>query len=166
MVAELRARSACRVALTEVWEKGGAGGEALARRAARRCSRRTAPTSAALPTKLPIKEKIDIIVRKIYGGDGADYSAKADRAIEYLESIGLGDTPVCMAKTQYSLTDDATRLGASARVPHSRERGASVGRRGLRRRAGGDIMTMPGLPKEPAAEKMSITKDGTITGLF
>jgi len=63
------------------------------------------------PTNLPIKEKIDIIVRQIYGGDGADYSPSADRAIEYLESIGLGGTPICMAKTQYSLTDDASKLG-------------------------------------------------------
>ena len=118
------------------------------------------------PTDLPIKEKIDIIVRQIYGGDGADYTPAADRAIEYLQSIGLGNTPICMAKTQYSLTDDATKLG--------RPRGFRIQVNEVRPSAGagfvvaqcGDIMTMPGLPKEPAAERMAQLPSGEIVGLF
>ena len=118
------------------------------------------------PTNLPIKEKIDMIVRQMYGGDGADYSPAASRAIEYLESIGLGSTPVCMAKTQYSLTDDATKLG--------RPRGFRITVNEVRAAAGagfivaqcGDIMTMPGLPKEPAAERMARLPSGEIVGLF
>ena len=102
----------------------------------------------------------------MYGGEGADYSAKAERSIQYLESIGLGNTPVCMAKTQYSLTDDASRLG--------RPRGFRITVNEVYPAAGagfvvaqaGDIMTMPGLPKEPAAERMAIRPDGSIVGLF
>jgi formate--tetrahydrofolate ligase len=105
-------------------------------------------------------------VRQIYGGDGADYTPQADRAIQYLESIGLGGTPVCMAKTQYSLTDDATKLG--------RPRGFRISVNEVRASAGagfvvaqcGDIMTMPGLPKEPAAERMARLPSGEIVGLF
>ncbi len=102
----------------------------------------------------------------MYGGDGADYAPKAERAIEYLESIGLGETPICMAKTQYSLSDDATLLG--------RPKGFRITVNDVYPAAGagfvvaqaGDIMTMPGLPKEPAAERMAILPNGSITGLF
>jgi formate--tetrahydrofolate ligase len=154
------------VALTEVWEKGGAGGEALGTELLSLLDKKQAEFRPLYPTNLPIKEKIDIIVRQIYGGDGADYSATADRAIEYLQSIGLGATPVCMAKTQYSLTDDATRLG--------RPRGFRIMVNEVRPAAGagfvvaqcGDIMTMPGLPKEPAAERMARLPSGEIVGLF
>ena len=115
---------------------------------------------------LPIREKIDTIVQKVYGGEGADYTAKAARSMEYLESIGLGQTPICMAKTQYSLTDDGTKFG--------RPRGFRVTVNELYPAAGagfvvaqcGDIMTMPGLPKEPAAERMAVRADGSIVGLF
>jgi len=154
------------VALTEVWEKGGAGGEALGTELLSLLDKKQAEFRPLYPTNLPIKEKIDIIVRQIYGGDGADYSPTADRAIEYLQSIGLGETPVCMAKTQYSLTDDATRLG--------RPRGFRITVNEVRPAAGagfvvaqcGDIMTMPGLPKEPAAERMARLPNGEIVGLF
>ena len=154
------------VALTEVWEKGGAGGEALGAELLSLLDKKQAEFRPLYPTNLPIKEKIDIIVRQIYGGDGADYSASADKTIDYLQSIGLGDTPVCMAKTQYSLTDDATRLG--------RPRGFRIMVNEVRPAAGagfivaqcGDIMTMPGLPKEPAAERMARLPNGEIVGLF
>ena len=99
------------IALCEVWAKGGAGGEALAKELLALLDKKGAEYRPLYPVNLPIKEKIDTIVRKVYGGDGADYTPQADRSIEYLTSIGLGQTPVCMAKTQYSLTDDATRLG-------------------------------------------------------
>lgn len=165
-VADFARSMKVRVALTEVWEKGGAGGEELAREVLDSLEHDSSSFAPIYDVKKPIKEKIDTIVRKVYGGDGADYSVKADRAIEYLESIGLGETPVCMAKNQYSVTDDPTKLG--------RPKGFRITVNELYPAAGagfvvaqaGDIMTMPGLPREPAAERMTIAKDGTITGLF
>jgi formate--tetrahydrofolate ligase len=166
MVHDFAARCGARVALAEVWEKGGAGGEALARELMALLSAGDACYAPLYDVALPIREKIDTIVRRVYGGDGADYAPKAERAIDYLDSIGLGETPVCMAKTQYSLTDDATMLG--------RPTGFRVTVNELYPSAGagfvvaqcGDIMTMPGLPKEPAAERMAIHADGSIVGLF
>ncbi len=166
MITDFAAKLGVPVALTEVWEKGGAGGEALGTELLALLDKKGAEFRPLYPTDLPIKEKIDIIVKRIYGGDGADYSPQADRAIDYLESIGLGNTPVCMAKTQYSLTDDATKLG--------RPRGFRISVNEVRPSAGagfvvaqcGDIMTMPGLPKEPAAERMARLPSGEIVGLF
>ena len=166
LIADFAARLGVPFALTEVWEKGGAGGEALGRELLNVLDKKGSEFRPLYPTDLPIKEKIDIIVRQIYGGDGADYSPQADRAIQYIESIGLGNTPVCMAKTQYSLTDDASQLG--------RPRGFRISVNEVRPSAGagfvvaqcGDIMTMPGLPKEPAAERMARLPSGEIVGLF
>jgi formate--tetrahydrofolate ligase len=166
LIADFATRLSVPLALTEVWEKGGAGGEALGRELLALLDKKGAEFRPLYPTNLPITEKIDMIVRRIYGGEGADYSPKAERAIEYLESIGLGGTPVCMAKTQYSLTDDATKLG--------RPRGFRIQVNEVRPSAGagfvvaqcGDIMTMPGLPKEPAAERMARLPSGEIVGLF
>jgi formate--tetrahydrofolate ligase len=166
MIADFASRIDVPLALTEVWEKGGAGGEALGHALLALLDKKGAEFRPLYPTNLPIREKIDIIVKRIYGGDGADYAPKAERAIEYLESIGLGGTPVCMAKTQYSLTDDATKLG--------RPRGFRIQVNEVRPSAGagfvvaqcGDIMTMPGLPKEPAAERMARLPSGEIVGLF
>ena len=166
LVAEFAKSVGVPLALTEVWEKGGAGGEALGSELMSLLDKKGAEYRPLYATDRPIKEKIDTIVRQIYGGDGADYSPEADRAITYLESIGMGDTPVCMAKTQYSLTDDATKLG--------RPRGFRITVNEVRPSAGagfvvaqcGDIMTMPGLPKEPAAERMARLPSGEIVGLF
>jgi formate--tetrahydrofolate ligase len=166
MIADFVTRLGVPVALTEVWEKGGAGGEALGAELLALLDKRGAEFRPLYPTNLPIREKIDIIVKRIYGGDGADYSPQADRAIDYLESIGLGNTPICMAKTQYSLTDDAKKLG--------RPRGFRISVNEVRASAGagfvvaqcGDIMIMPGLPKEPAAERMARLPSGEIVGLF
>jgi formate--tetrahydrofolate ligase len=166
MIADFVSRLGVPLALTEVWEKGGAGGESLGTELLSLLDKKGAEFRPLYPTNLPIKEKIDIIVKQIYGGDGADYTPAADRAIQYLESIGLGGTPVCMAKTQYSLTDDATKLG--------RPRGFRISVNEVRPSAGagfvvaqcGDIMTMPGLPKEPAAERMARLPSGEIVGLF
>jgi formate--tetrahydrofolate ligase len=166
MVADFARKHNVRVALNEVWEKGGAGGEELAREVFDALENDTSAYKPLYDAKRPIKEKIDTIVRKVYGGDGADYSPKADRAIEYLESIGLGETPVCMAKTQYSVTDDATKLGRPTGFRINVNEVYPLAGAGFVVAQAGDIMTMPGLPKEPSAEKMSITKDGTITGLF
>jgi formate--tetrahydrofolate ligase len=162
-----RARAAgARVALTEVWEKGGEGGEALAREVKAMLEAGGARFAPLYDTALPIKQKIETIVRKVYGGDGAEYSAKADRAIEYLESIGLGSTPVCMAKTQYSLTDDATKLGRPTGFRVTINEVYPSAGAGFVVAQAGDIMTMPGLPREPAAMRMAMRPDGEIVGLF
>ena len=116
--------------------------------------------------KLPIKEKIEAIVKNIYGGSGVSYTNKANKEIETLERLGLDKQPVCIAKTQYSLSDDPTKLG--------RPEGFTVNVAKVRVSNGagfivvetGDIMVMPGLPKVPSAEKIDIDKNGTITGLF
>jgi formate--tetrahydrofolate ligase len=166
MIADFAAQLDVPLALTEVWEKGGAGGETLGRELLTLLDKKGAEFRPLYPTDLPIREKIDMIVKRIYGGDGADYTPSAAKAIDYLESIGLGNTPICMAKTQYSLTDDATKLG--------RPRGFRIQVNEVRASAGagfvvaqcGDIMTMPGLPKEPAAERMARLPSGEIVGLF
>ena len=154
------------VALTEVWEKGGAGGEELARELLALLDRTEARFAPLYSTDRPIREKIDTIVRKVYGGDGVDFAPKADRTIDYLESIGLGDTPVCMAKTQYSLTDDATRFGRPSGFRVTVNEVYPAAGAGFVVAQAGDIMTMPGLPKQPAAERMAIHPDGSIVGLF
>ena len=166
LVQDFVARCGARVALTEVWEKGGAGGEPLARAVMELLADGGSRFAPLYDTTLPIRDKIDVIVRQVYGGDGADYSARAERAVDYLESIGLGDTPVCMAKTQYSLTDDPLVLGRPSgfRVTIN-EIYPSAGA-GFVVAQAGEIMTMPGLPKEPAAERMAIRPDGSIVGLF
>jgi formate--tetrahydrofolate ligase len=166
MVADAAARAGVRVALTEVWEKGGEGGEALARDVLALLDKGGAAFTPLYPVDLPIREKIDIIVRKVYGGDGADYAPKAERTIDYLESIGLGRTPVCMAKTQYSLTDDPTRLGRPSGFRITVNEVYPAAGAGFVVAQAGDIMTMPGLPAEPAAERMAIHPDGSIVGLF
>ena len=166
MVADAAARAGVTLALTEVWEKGGEGGESLAREVLGLLDGRSAAFQPLYPVDLPIREKIDIIVRKVYGGDGADYAPKAERTIDYLESIGLGRTPVCMAKTQYSLTDDPARLGRPSGFRITVNEVYPAAGAGFVVAQAGDIMTMPGLPAEPAAERMAIHPDGSIVGLF
>jgi len=165
MVADFAARQGVCVAPNDVYARGGAGGEELAREILAALERGGSHYHPLYDTALPIREKIDTIVRKVYGGEGADYSPKADRAIDYLESIGLGQTPICMAKTQYSFTDDAARLGRPSgfRITVNEVR-PSAGA-GFVIAQAGDIMTMPGLPREPAAERMAIEADGSIVGL-
>jgi formate--tetrahydrofolate ligase len=165
MVAECAERAGARVALNEVWEKGGEGGVELARALLGMLDEDTARFVPIYPTTAPIRDKIDTIVKKVYGGDGADYAPKAERSIAYLESIGLGDTPVCMAKTQYSLTDDATVFGRPSGFRIMVNEVYPVAGAGFVVAQAGDIMTMPGLPKEPAAERMAIHPDGSIVGL-
>lgn len=154
------------IALTEVWARGGAGGETLAKELLALLDKKGAEYRPLYPVELSIKEKIETIVKKVYGGDGVDYAPSAERQIEYLESIGLGQTPVCMAKTQYSLTDDPTRLGrpSNFRITINEVWGAAGA--GFVVARAGDIMTMPGLPPEPAAERMAIKDGGEIVGLF
>jgi formate--tetrahydrofolate ligase len=166
MVAESARRIGVRVAMNEVWAKGGAGGVELAQEVLALLDEKKASYRPLYDTNLPIREKVHIIATRVYGADGVDFAPRAARSIEYLESIGLGGTPICMAKTQYSLSDDPTKLG--------RPKGFRITVNEVYPAAGagfvvaqcGDIMTMPGLPKEPAAERMAVLPDGRITGLF
>jgi formate--tetrahydrofolate ligase len=165
MVNEYAAKAGVKVALCEVWEKGGAGGEALARDVLSLLEARTARYAPIYDVTRPVREKIETIVRKVYGGDGVDYSPSAAKAIDGLEATGLHETPICMAKTQYSLTDDPSKLGKPTgfRVTVNEVYGSAGA--GFVVCKTGDIMTMPGLPKVPAAEGMSVKANGEIVGL-
>ncbi len=165
MVMEYVQRLGVPVAFCDVWAKGGEGGEELARAVQQLLDGKTADFKPIYATDQPIKAKITEIACKVYGADGADYTPAASRAIEYLESIGMGDTPVCIAKTQYSLTDDASRLGRPTgfRITVNEVWGSAGA--GFVVAKTGDIMTMPGLPKVPAAEGMRVDSDGAIVGL-
>ncbi len=116
--------------------------------------------------ELPIKEKIETIVRKVYGGEGVEYAPEATRAIEYLESVGMGQTPVCIAKTQYSLTDDPAVLGRPTGFRITINDVWPAAGAGFVVARAGEIMTMPGLPKEPAAERIAKLSTGEVVGLF
>ncbi len=166
MVRVAAEKAGARVALCEVFAKGGAGGEALAKEVLDILKGGKSKFAPLYDAKLPIKAKIDAIVKNVYGGDGAEYSAKAERAIAYLESIGLAETPICMAKTQYSLSDDATKLGRPTGFKVTVNDVYPVAGAGFVVAQCGEIMTMPGLPKVPAAERMKINPDGSIEGLF
>ena len=153
------------VALSEVWAKGGEGGKALAEEVVRLCEEEN-HFQYVYDTELSIEEKLDAIVKKVYHGDGVALTANAKKQVKQLTDLGFGNLPICMAKTQYSFSDDAGLLGAP--------KGFQVTVRNLKVSAGagflvaltGDIMTMPGLPKVPSAEKIDVDEDGRITGLF
>ena len=153
------------VALCNVWAEGGAGGEALAREVLAQLDAKRAEFRPLYDTALPIRDKILTIAQRVYGADGVDYSSAAEKSIDWLESNGLAHTPVCMAKTQYSLTDDATKLNVPTgfRVTVNEVYGSAGA--GFVVAKCGDIMTMPGLSKKPAAEGMRLRPDGTIEGL-
>jgi formate--tetrahydrofolate ligase len=165
MVEDYASKLGVKVILTEVWAKGGEGGEVLAHEVLALLAAKTGKYAPLYSVDLPIKEKIETIVKKVYGGGGVDYAPSAERSIEYLTSIGMGNTPVCIAKTQYSLTDDPTRLckPTGFRITINEVTGSAGA--GFVVAKAGDIMTMPGLPKVPAAEGMSIDADGEISGL-
>ena len=153
------------VALSEVWAKGGEGGIELANEVVRLCQEES-HMEFAYDTESSIKEKIEAIATKIYGADGVDYLPKAEKEIRNLENIGFGNLPICMAKNQYSLTDDAKKLGRPVGFRITiRDITASTGA-GFLVALTGDIMKMPGLPKVPAAEKIDVDADGVISGLF
>ena len=153
------------VALSEVWGKGGAGGEELAREVLRLCEQ-DSELHFAYDLDRPLREKIETIVTRIYGGGAVSYSSAASKELDRLEAMGFGGLPVCMAKTQYSLSDDPAKLG--------RPEGFTVSVSKVKVSAGagfvvvqtGDIMTMPGLPKVPAAENIDVDENGVISGLF
>ena len=153
------------VALSEVWAKGGEGGRALAEEVVRLCDE---PNSFGFtyPLEMSIEEKLETICKRIYHADGVELTANAKKQAQQLTELGFAGMPICMAKTQYSFSDDAALLGAP--------KGFTVTVRNLKVSAGagfivaltGDIMTMPGLPKVPAAEKIDVDAEGRITGLF
>lgn len=153
------------VAVSEVWDKGGAGGLDLANKVLAAMEK---PNNFKFlyDVNLPIKDKITAIAKNVYGAEGVSFTSQASRTIEELTNLGYDKTPICMAKTQYSLSDDATKLG--------RPSGFTIAVKEVRVSAGagflvaitGDIMTMPGLPKHPAAEVIDIDNEGRVTGLF
>jgi formate--tetrahydrofolate ligase len=155
-----------RAALSDVWAKGGEGGEAVAREVLALLDEGKAAFRPLYDVALPIKQKIETIAREIYGAAGVDYAGPAEKNIAQLEAIGMGQTPVCMAKTQYSFSDDPTKLGRPTGFRLTiRDVYASAGA-GFVVALAGDIMTMPGLSKTPAAEAIRVHPDGTIEGLF
>jgi formate--tetrahydrofolate ligase len=155
-----------RAALSDVWAKGGEGGEAVATEVLAVLDEKKAAFKPLYDVAQPIKAKIETIAREIYGAAGVDYVPAAEKNIAQLEAIGLGQTPVCMAKTQYSFSDDPTKLGRPTGFRLTiRDVYPSAGA-GFVVALAGDIMTMPGLSKTPSAEAIKVHPDGTIEGLF
>lgn len=156
----------CEFAISEVFAKGGEGGLALADKVIETLDKKSGDFHVLYPDSLPLEDKIETIAKEIYGADGVTYSTPAKKSLKKLKELGMDNLPVCMAKTQYSLSDDAKKLG--------RPTGFTVNVREIYPSAGagfvvavlGNIMTMPGLPKHPAAENIDVTDDGKITGLF
>ncbi len=155
-----------RAAMSDVWAKGGEGGEAVAKELLAVLDEGKSSYKPLYDSALPIKAKIEAVAKEIYGADGVDYSAAAERAIKQCEAMGMAETPVCMAKTQYSFSDDPSKLGRPSGFRITvRDVYASAGA-GFVVALAGEIMTMPGLSKTPAAEAIRVLADGTIEGLF
>ena len=152
--------------LSTVWAEGGKGGEELAREVVRLCEEEKGNFTFSYDLDASIEEKLEAITKKIYGGAGVALTPAAKKQAERLTELGFGGLPVCVAKTQYSFSDDPALLGAPE--------GFTVTVRNLKVSAGagflvaltGEIMTMPGLPKSPAAERIDVDETGKITGLF
>ena len=164
-------RTACekygvRVALSQVWGKGGAGGEELAREVLRIIDEEKPDFHFAYESDAPLTEKIEAVAKKVYGADGVDYAPAAAKELQRLTELGYGGLPVCMAKTQYSLSDDAGKLGAPTGFRIKVQKVKVSAGAGFVVVLTGDIMTMPGLPKVPAAENIDVDENGVITGLF
>lgn len=156
----------CEFALSEVWEKGGEGGIALAEKVLDTLENKESHFHPLYSDELSIREKIEKIAKEIYGADGVVYEPAAQRQIDRIEALGFRSFPVCMAKNQYSLSDDAKKLGRPSGFDiHIREVYVSAGA-GFVVALTGAVMTMPGLPKVPAANGIDVTDDGKITGLF
>ena len=165
-VREHCAKHGVNVALSDVFAKGGEGGIDLAKEVIALADSGESKFAPIYPLEMSLKGKIETIAKEIYGADGVNYTKEADKALKEFEELGYGNLPVCMAKTQYSFSDDPALLG--------RPSGFKITIRNCRIAAGagfivvltGDVMTMPGLPKVPAAEKIDVTDDGVISGLF
>ena len=156
----------CEFAIADVWGRGGEGGIELAEKVLNTLETKESHFSPLYPDDLPLKEKICTVAREIYGADGVVFEKAAEKQLAKIESMGFGNLPVCMAKTQYSLSDDQTLLGRPSGFDiHVRDVYVSAGA-GFVVVLTGAIMTMPGLPKVPAANGIDVTDDGKITGLF
>ena len=156
----------CEFAISEVWEKGGQGGIALAEAVLASLENKESHFTPLYDYNTPIKEKIETIAKEIYGAAKVNFVASASKQIKRLEELGFGNLPICMAKTQYSLSDDASLLGRPENFEISvREAYVSAGA-GFIVVLTGNVMTMPGLPKSPAAFNIDVTDEGVITGLF
>ena len=152
--------------LSEVWAKGGEGGEALAREVVRLCEEETPEFRFAYDTEAPIADKIRAIVTEVYRGDGVVFLPQAEKQMKRLTELGFGRLPVCMAKTQYSFSDDPAKLGAPEHFTVTVKNVRVSAGAGFVVALTGDIMTMPGLPKAPAAERIDVDENGRISGLF
>lgn len=156
----------CEFALSEVWEKGGEGGIDLANKVLETIEHKESNFKVLYDDSLSLKEKIETVAKEIYGADGVTYSPAAERELKRITDLGMGDFPVCMAKTQYSLSDDAKKLGRPSGFKiNVREVYASAGA-GFVVAVNGSIMTMPGLSKKPATYGIDVDDNGVITGLF
>lgn len=156
----------CNFALSEVWEKGGEGGIDLANAVLDVLENKKSNFAPIYPDDMPLTDKIETVAKEIYGAADVTYSPAAKKELERITSLGMGDFPVCMAKTQYSLSDDASKLGRPENFTvNVREVYVSAGA-GFVVAVTGAIMTMPGLPKQPAAYGIDVSDDGVITGLF
>ena len=156
----------CEFALSEVWAKGGEGGIALAEKVLETLEKKQSNFKMLYPDEMSLKEKIGTIAAEVYGADGVTYAPAAEKALKRITEMGYGNLPVCMAKTQYSLSDDQTKLGRPTGFKiNVRDAYVSAGA-GFVVALTGSIMTMPGLPKRPAAEGIDVDESGKITGLF
>ena len=156
----------CEFALSEVWEKGGEGGIMLAEKVLNTLETKNSEFKVLYDDNLSLKEKIETVAREIYGAEGVNYASQAEKQLQRLEELGFGNLPVCMAKTQYSLSDDPSLLGRPENFRMNvREAYVSAGA-GFVVVLTGAVMTMPGLPKQPAAFSIDVNEDGVITGLF
>ena len=156
----------CEFALSAVWAKGGEGGIALAEKVMETLENKPTQYHVLYPDEMSLKDKINTIAKEIYGADGASFAPAAAKALKRIEDMGFGNLPVCMAKTQYSLSDDQTKLGRPAGFTiNVRDAYVSAGA-GFVVALTGSIMTMPGLPKKPAADSIDVDENGKITGLF
>ena len=156
----------CEFAISEVWEKGGKGGIALAEKVLKTLEEKESHFEPLYPSELPLTEKIETVAKEIYGAKGVNYTAAAKKQLAKLTELGFGDLPVCMAKTQYSLSDDPALLGRPKDFDITvREAYVSAGA-GFVVVLTGAVMTMPGLPKQPAAFGIDVDESGKITGLF
>ena len=156
----------CEFALSQVWEKGGEGGIALAEKVLETLDRKESRFHVLYEDGLSLTEKIRTVAAEIYGADSVVFSAQAEKQLKKIEGMGFGHVPVCMAKNQYSLSDDPKLLGRPKGFKLTvREVYVSAGA-GFVVALTGDVMTMPGLPKQPAAHRINVDDDGKITGLF
>ena len=154
------------VVLSTVWAEGGRGGEALAREVVRLCEEEKGDFTYSYDLSLKIEEKIEAVVKKIYGGSGISVTPQAKKQIMALEALGFSNLPICVAKTQYSFSDDPTKLGAPTDFTVTIKNVKVSAGAGFIVVLTGDIMTMPGLPKIPAAERIDVDENGKISGLF